>query len=117
MQYSKFGKINEKNYHKIIPSGDYESDVSEFEKYIQANRDYIRDTWDFLGRGISVYIYDKYKTDRECIDKLLKMNDAINFMSLDYCLKIIDINNPDELIYNIANSLEKDWNYIINVFE
>jgi hypothetical protein len=115
--YNKFGEINEKNYHKIIHNFDYESDVSEFEKYIQANRDYIRDTWDFLGRGISLYIYDKYKTDHESIDKLLKMNDAINVMSLDYCLKIIDINNPDELLCNIVNSFEKDWNYIMNVFE
>ena len=115
--YNNCKKVDDKNYYKLFPSGNYENDLSQFEKYIEANRDYIRDTWNYLGRSISTYIYDKYRKDPECINKLLKLNDAINYMSFEYCLKIIDINNSNDLFYKITDALEENNNYIINKFK
>ena len=115
--YKNFKKINENNYNKIITNGNYQNDISEFENYMKSDRDYIRDTWNFLGKSISVYFYNEYRKDKNFVNKIIKLNDAINFMSFDYCLQLIDIRNLDDMFYKITDSLESNNIYMLNGFK
>ena len=112
--YKKCKKINIRKYNKIIENGNYENDIAIFIEYINANRDYIHDTWDFLGRSMAVYIYNEYRKDKEIIRKMIKLNDAINYMVFEYCLQIIGIQNMDDLFYKISDALESNIDYIMN---
>ncbi len=115
--YTNFKKINEKNYNKIITNGNYKNDISEFEIYLKSDRDYIRDTWNFLGKSTSTYFATEYRKDKNFVNKIIKLNDAINLMSFDYCLQLIDIRNLDDMFYKISDSLEINNLYILNGFK
>ena len=114
--YVNSKKIDKDNYNKIINKGNYENDILEFENYIKANRDYIRDTWNFLGRAISLYIYSEYRKDKNFVYKLQKLNDAINYMSFEYCLQTIGIRDIEELFFKISDALDSNIGYILNGF-
>lgn len=110
--YKNYKKIDKNQYNKIISNGNYENDIAEFEKYINGNRDYVRDTWDFLGRSLSLYIYNEYRKDKDFTNKLSKFNDAINYMSFEYCLQTIGIKNPNDMISTISNAIDLNIDYM-----
>ena len=109
-----FKDINKNKYCDLIPNGNYENDIKEFEKYINEDRDYIIDTWNFLGKSLAIYFYGEYLKNHYAINKLLILNDSINKMPIDSCLKIIDINTPEEMFNKMQDALDFTIDYLLN---
>ena len=56
--------------------------------------------------------YKEAKKDNTFINNIIKLNDSINKQSLDQCLKIIDINNFNEIGIKATNNLDEYLNMI-----
>lgn len=115
--YTRYNDINKEKFDENFSGWDYEATLKVFRNYMAQNMDYIRDTWNFLGRTISVYIYSEFRKDKYFLNKLNMLNNSINEMSFENCLRTIDIYEPDNFVDKISNALDSNINYILNDFK
>lgn len=115
--YTRYNDINKEKYDENFPQWDYEKNLKEFRDYMAQNMDYIRDTWNFLGRTISLYIYSEFRKDKYFLNKLNILNNSINEVSFGNCLRTIDIYEPDDFVNKISNALDSNIDFILNDFK
>ena len=78
--------------------------LDDFEKYVSQNRLVVRDTWFVIGLPLAIYMLEEYMKDVNFFDRLEKFNIDINEKGIWECLKIININNMEDLINKIKLS-------------
>ena len=104
--YNNYFTITQDNYQKTFPNGNYQKNIEQFEKYLKQKRDYIKDTWDFLGRSLSIYLFTEYVKNKDFFSKIEKLNKELNNSSFEDCLQIIDIYGPNDLLYKMSKAID-----------
>ena len=92
------------NYAEVFKTNDYDAMLDDFEKYVSQNRLVVRDTWFVIGLPLAIYMLEEYMKDVNFFDRLEKFNIDINEKGIWECLKIININNMEDLINKIKLS-------------
>lgn len=104
MLYKKENNITKSLYKKLFKTNDYDAMLDDFEKYVSQNRLVVRDTWFVIGLPLAIYMLEEYMKDVNFFDRLEKFNIDINEKGIWECLKIININNMEDLINKIKLS-------------
>ena len=91
--YQQFGIINEENY-TLMYSKEVPYDLV-LEEFVSIFNDNDKDILFFIQYGLanalSFYMYNEYQKDNSFINKIEKLNNAIEDLSLEECLNIIGI--------------------------
>jgi len=109
--YKEMGNLNKDSYDIYYNDNDYDFYISAFyEIAINNEIDLFLGGEYILGYALSTYMYYQYKQDSTFFNNIQSLNQKVGTDSFDNCLKIINLNNLDECIYPIIESLE----YICN---
>ena len=102
-------KISKEAIEKSIKFDTYKNEMIN---YIKSRKALTKDLWNLVGYYLAIYCFIEYKKDNTFINNIIKLNDSINEQSLDQCLKIIDINNFNEIGIKATNNLDEYLNMI-----
>lgn len=95
--YDKTGFISKENYEFIFENNEnYEDCLEDFIKIIDKNPDEIFERiWYLVASVLSIYMYISYKDDKYYIEKIKKLNNNLNSLDINECLKLIGFDNDD----------------------
>ena len=104
-------KITKEKIEEFLKFEIYKKEMQEFIK----NRSNLSfNIWNLIGYYLAIYNYIEYKKDSKHIEKIKELNNNINEKTFEECLKIIDIDNFQELIEKGLNNIDE---YINKFFE
>lgn len=103
----KYYKSKKLTVEGISSDGKIEIYLRDMKEFISKNYTISEELWNTIGYHLGIYCYIEYKKDPNFIYKLSKLNDSINIKSFMECIKIIGLNDINELYEKGMTNLEK----------
>ena len=101
--YKENQKITKEEIEKYLKFENYKE---EMRKYIKGKRTLDKDIWNVIGYFFSIYIFMEYQKNPQFKNKILELHHRLNKKDFLECLKIININNIDDISNKAINSID-----------
>ena len=102
--YKENKKLTKENIEEIIKFENYKNEMTNF---IKNKYNLAYNTWNLIGYYLAIYIYIEYKKDKSFMNKIKELNDSINTKKFSECLKIIDINNINDIFEKGLSNIDE----------